>query len=132
LKNAPQSAARPLAVRSALTNNPLAVRGVDGRSLAARRYRDICLALGDDLGGSDKLPESTLILIRSAAALSVAVENLQSKIVAGEDVDLEQLTRLSNVQARAVARLGLKKPEPPRPPSLMEILAQSAASRLDD
>jgi hypothetical protein len=45
---------RPLTVRSAVTNDPLLLRGVDGRSMIARRYRDVAIALADDLGGQDK------------------------------------------------------------------------------
>jgi hypothetical protein len=101
---------RPLTVRSAVTNDPLMLRGVDGRSVVARRYRDVAIALADDLGGQDKLSEPSKILVRQAAALTVQVESLQSKIVAGEDVDLEQLTRLSNVLGRTLQRLGLRKP----------------------
>jgi hypothetical protein len=101
---------RPLTVRSATTNDPLLLRGVDGRSVVARRYRDVAIALADDLGGQDRLSEPSKILIRQAAAMTVQVEGLQSKIVAGKDVDLEQLTRLSNVLGRTLQRLGLKKP----------------------
>ena len=104
------SPSRPLTVRSAATNDPLFLRGVDGRSMVARRYRDVAIALADDLGGQDRLTEPSKILVRQAAALTVQVEVLQSKIVAGEDVDLEQLTRLSNVLGRTLQRLGLKKP----------------------
>jgi hypothetical protein len=101
---------RPLTVRSAATNDPLFLRGVDGRSVVARRYRDVAIALADDLGGQDGLAEPSKILVRQAAAITVQVESLQSKIVAGEDVDLEQLTRLSNVLGRTLQRLGLRKP----------------------
>ena len=103
---------------------PLALRNVDGRTVAARRYKAICGALSDDLGGQDKLSEPSKILVRQAAALSVQTETLQSKIIAGVDVDLEQLTRLSNVLGRTLQRLGLKKPAPPRGPTLAELLAQ--------
>jgi hypothetical protein len=103
-------AARPLTVRSATTNDPLLLRGVDGRSVVARRYRDVAIALADDLGGQDRLSEPSKILVRQAAAMTVQVESLQSKIVAGEDVNLEQLTRLSNVLGRTLQRLGLKRP----------------------
>jgi hypothetical protein len=41
--------------------------------------------------------------------MTVQVEGLQSKIVSGEDVDIEQLTRLSNVLGRTLQRLGLKR-----------------------
>lgn len=110
------TAKRPLTVRSKATNDPLMLRGVDGRSVVARRYRDVAIALADDLGGQDRLSEPTKILVRQAAALTVQVESLQAKIVTGEDVDLEQLTRLSNVLGRTLQRLGLKKP-PPKPSS---------------
>jgi hypothetical protein len=103
-------ASRPLTVRSAVTNDPLYLRGVDGRSMVARRYRDVAIALADDLGGQERLSELSKILVRQAAALTVQVESLQSKIVGGEDVNLEQLTRLSNVLGRTLQRLGLRKP----------------------
>jgi hypothetical protein len=77
--------------------------------MIARRYRDVAIALADDLGGQDKLSEQSKILVRQSAALTVQVEGLQSKIVAGEDVDVEQLTRLSNALSRMLHRLGLKR-----------------------
>ena len=113
--------ARPQTVRSAVTNDPLFLRGVDGRSMVARRYRDVAIALADDIGGQDKLSESSKILVRQAAAMTVQVEGLQSKIVSGEDGDLEQLTRLSNVLGRTLQRLGRKRAKPG--PSLAQYLA---------
>jgi hypothetical protein len=124
----PEIAARPLTVRSALTNDPLKLRGIDGRSVDARRYRDVAIALADDLGGQDKLSESSKILVRQAAALTVQVEGLQSKIVAGADVDIEQLTRLSNSLSRMLHRLGLRKRVSPKL-SVPEYLAQRDARR---
>ena len=38
------------------------------------------IALADDLGGQDKLSEPSKILVRQAAAMTVQVEGLQSKI----------------------------------------------------
>lgn len=114
-------AARPRTLRSAITNDPLALRGIDGRSADARRYRDVAMALADDLGGQDKLSEPTKILVRQAAALTLQVEAIQSKIVAGQEVNLEQLTRLSNVLGRTLHRLGFKKPR-----AATSILAQLA------
>ena len=115
---------RPVNNRSAVTNDPLALRGVDGRTVVARRYRDVAIALADDLGGQSELGEPTKILIRQAAALTVQVETLQSKIVAGKDVNLEQLTRLSNVLGRTLQRLGLKKPRPKPTSPLAEHFAR--------
>jgi hypothetical protein len=42
----------------------------------------------------------------------VQVEALQSKIVSGEEVDTEQLVRLSNVLGRTLQRLGIKEAGP--------------------
>ena len=84
---------------------------MDGRSAQAR-YRDVAMALADDLGGQDKLAEPAKILVRQAAALAVQVEALQSKIVSGEEVDTEQLVRLSNVLGRTLQRLGIKEAGP--------------------
>src|SRR3984885_1469450 len=114
-------APRPMTGRSAVTNDPLLLRGVDGRSIVARRYRDVAIALADDLGGQDKLSEPSKILVRQAAAMTVQVEALQSRIVGGEEVNLEQLTRVSNVLGRTLQRLGLKKPHR-KQPSLADAL----------
>jgi hypothetical protein len=124
----PAMESRPLTVRSALTNDPLKLRGIDGRSVDARRYRDVAIALADDLGGQDKLNESSKILVRQAAALTVQVEGLQSKIVSGDDVNLEQLTRLSNVLGRTLQRLGIRKRVAPAP-TIAEYLAARKIDR---
>jgi hypothetical protein len=85
----------------------------------------VAISFADDLGGQDRLSEPAKILVRQAAALTVQIEALQSKIV-GEDVDTEQLVRISNVLSRTLARLGLKKPAPPRPPTLAEVLRSAS------
>jgi hypothetical protein len=113
-------ATRRLTVRSAVTNDPLWLRGVDGRSAAARRYRDVAIALADDLGGQDELDEASKVLVRQAAALTVQVESLQTRIVAGEGVDNEELTRLSNALTRTLQRL---KRRAPKPKTLADVLA---------
>ncbi len=122
------SVERPLRLRSRLTNDPLRVGGLDGRSAAARRFRDLVSNLADDVGGQDKINESTKILVRQAAALTVQVESLQGKIVASEDINLEQLTRLSNVLGRTLARLGLRKPAP-KQRTLQDYMAERSAAK---
>jgi hypothetical protein len=95
--------------------------------MIARRYRDVAIALADDLGGQDKLSEQSKILVRQSAALTVQVEGLQSKIVAGEDVDVEQLTRLSNALSRMLHRLGVKRTASKTTPTLAGYLASKAS-----
>jgi len=82
--------------------------GIDGRSAAARRYRDLTIAFAADLGGPDKLSEADKALIRQAAALMVRTEDLQGAIVRGDEVDDEQIVRLTNAVARALAAIRRK------------------------
>jgi len=110
-------AERSPTVRSRITNGRRLLAGVDGRTAEARRYRDLVISFADDLGGADKLTEAEKALCRQAAASVVASERLQSEIVAGREVDTEQLVRLTNVSTRLLARLKAKaKPAKPVSP----------------
>jgi hypothetical protein len=102
------AAAQPRRVRGP-THPLLVVRGMNGNSVSARQYREIALALADEAGGLDKLSAPTMASIRRAANMTVKLEDMTTKAVAGEDVDLEQLTRFSNVLGRELQRLGIKK-----------------------
>jgi hypothetical protein len=55
-----------------VTNGREILPDVDGRSLIARRYRDIAAAITSDAGGLDLCSESKLQLIRRFAAASVS------------------------------------------------------------
>jgi hypothetical protein len=103
------TAARPLTVRSAISNNLLRLRNVDGRSAEARRYRDLVHAYANDVGGVETLTEAQRALVTQAASVQTSAERLQSRIVKGEAVDGEELTRLSNVLARLLAAIGMRK-----------------------
>jgi hypothetical protein len=67
-----------------------------------------------------------MALIEQAAAVIVACEVEQACIVRGEAIDLEQLTRLTNVLARSLKELGLKATAGPKQPTLAEYLAAKA------
>jgi hypothetical protein len=98
---------RPSTTRSAVVNRPLFVRGADGRTAAARRFRDIASSLIADLGGD--ITESQMLLVRQAAMTSLQVEQLQARIVSGGDVDPELLIRLTNSQTRTLQELNLTR-----------------------
>jgi hypothetical protein len=121
----PQADAETQPRRVRKTTPPLlVVRGMNSQSLSARQYRKIALGLADEFGGQDKLSAPTMALIRQAASMTVTLEDMTTKAVAGEAVDMEQLTRLSNVLGRTLHRLGLRKPQ--REPSFLAALAEAA------
>ena len=61
------------------------------------------------------LGEHHRLLISAAAAIAVRNEQLQIEIARGDsDIDLEQLTRLSNTLSRLLAQLGLDRSQAPK------------------
>ena len=103
--------------RSRKTNGSTAFLGkVDGRTAAARRYRDLVRAYTDELGGN--LSALQGIRVDHAAALTVRLEQLHTAIAAGgQDVSDEDLVRVSNALRRELSALGLveQEGEPPKP-----------------
>src|SRR5262245_8522123 len=96
-------------------NNPLALPSLDGRSTWARRRRDRIRVLPHEVASRNiSLGEHHRLLINAAAAIAVRNEQLQIKIARGDsDIDLDQLTRLSNTLSRLLAQLGLDRPQVP-------------------
>lgn len=101
---------RSSTVRSAVTNGRRIANGLDGRTVAARRFRDLIVSLAADLGGLDALNEGERALIRNAAAMVVRSEDLQAATLRGEAVDPSDLIRLTDAVASVLDRL--RKPDP--------------------
>lgn len=93
--------------RSAVTNGSRLLDGIDGRSAAARRFRDLVQAFETEIGG-EQPSELERGLIRQAAALALRAEQLQAAIVRGEAVDDDHLIRLSGEARRLVDVLKAK------------------------
>jgi hypothetical protein len=95
--------------RSRLTNHADLLPGIDGRSVVARRYRDLCSALIADGGGLDRCSEAKIQLIRRFAAASVLAEQLEAKIANGEPIDIGEHTALASTLVRLVQRIGIDR-----------------------
>jgi hypothetical protein len=126
LSNSHASTDRSPTLRSRVTNGKELLANVDGRTAAARRYRDLTISLADDLGGAATLTEAQRALVRQAAAMIVQSEKLQGEVLRGEIVDCEQLTRLANAATRILSRLGLKRTVA-YPPSPLDAMPGGAA-----
>jgi hypothetical protein len=122
------AAERSPTVRSRITNGKQLLANIDGRTADARRYRDLAVSLADDLGGASGLTEAQRALVRQAAAMIVQSERLQSAVLRGELVDVEQLTRLANAATRILSRLGIKRAtRAVQPPSRLDAMLNGAA-----
>jgi hypothetical protein len=79
----------------------------DGRTIAARRFRELVESFEKELGG--KLSEVDQSLVRQAANLVQVSERLQADVIAGAQVDADAMVRISS-EARRI--LGMLAPRP--------------------
>jgi hypothetical protein len=99
--------------RSALTNGTrLHDGGVDHRSPAARRFKDLTQSFAAPLGGFDSLDETRRALVRSAASLTMHAERLQAALARGDNVDADELVRVSSEARRALESVRQREPQP--------------------
>ncbi len=112
--------------KSRVTNGADILPHVDGRSLLARRYRDIASAVTSDQGGADHLSEARLQLIRRFAAACVLAEDLESRLARGEKIDIAQHALLVSSLVRVARQIGVNRVAKNITPSLDEYLRDKA------
>jgi hypothetical protein len=96
---------------------------VDGRTTLGRRYRDIAEQLMADQGGAGQLSEARLQLIRRFAAAACLAEQLESRLVRGEPINLAEHATLCSSLVRLGQRIGVERIAKDVTPSLAEFLA---------
>jgi hypothetical protein len=121
--------ARPRNNRSAVSNgNRLFAPDVtDGRTCAARRFRDILEQIQYDLGGTDRLSEGQRQLCRRAATMSMQCELMEVEAVAGRAFDVDCFGQLTDRLGRCLQRLGLDRKPRDVTPTLQSYLQAKAA-----
>lgn len=94
--------------RSRVSNgSAVFLEGVDGRSVLARRYRDILGQLVTDLGGDPS--EAQSLIIRRAATLAVWCEQCEAGMAGGGTIDIAEFTTAVNALRRLLADIGLER-----------------------
>ena len=99
---------------------------VDGRSIIARRYRDISSAIFIDLGGVEHCSESKQQLVRRFAACSLIAEQMEAALARGEKFDIAEHAQLSSTLVRLSMRIGVDRQARDITPTLREILQEEA------
>jgi len=127
---APNSSADPRPVersgskqRSRLTNGTALLPDVDGRSVIARRLKDITSAILADQGGAEQCSESRLQLVRRFAAAAVLAEQMESRLANGEQIDIQEHALLCSTLTRLAQRIGIERRAKEVTPSVSEYLA---------
>jgi hypothetical protein len=108
---------------------------LDGRTLVARRRRELIAIYVAALGGPAALSEGQRIDIRKAAELTALAEQARARAMregatgAGE---LTAMVRLEGMAARAVRALNIKpRAAQPKPPTLADYVASKRAEAAD-
>jgi len=96
---------------------------VDGRSILARRYRDILRQLVSDIGGDPS--EAQSIIAKRSATIAVWCELAEARLAKGEDLNIVEFTTATNALRRLLFDLGIKRvPRDITPPSVASYIAR--------
>ena len=113
--------------RSRLSNGRDVLPDVDGRSVVARRYRDIMSAVVSDQGGAQHLSEAQLQLIRRFSADSMLAEQMEARFAQGEQVNIQEYSVLVSTIVRVAQRIGIERRAKNVTPSLKQYLSNKQA-----
>jgi hypothetical protein len=117
--------------RSKITTGSKLLPSIDGRSIWARRMRDLIELHQVDLGGQDALSTAEHWLIRRAAALTVELEHLELKFLKQGEATPPQLLlygQTANTLRRTLESLGLqRRPRDVTPANPLDYAAMHAA-----
>jgi len=95
---------------------------VDGRTWAARRYRELVATMGDDLGG--ELTTAKCAVVCRAAALVTWCEQAEAEFANTGELDIAKFTTATNALRRLLADIGLERQARDLTPSLAEYVRQ--------
>jgi hypothetical protein len=95
--------------RSRIGNGSALLPGIDGRSLLARRYGEISLAILIDQGGIEACSEARQQLIRRFSASAVLAEQMEAKLANGEQIDINEHAKLVSTMVRVAKRIGIDR-----------------------
>ena len=79
---------RKAMAKSRISSGKDLLPNVDGRSVVARRYRDISSQIVADMGGIERCSESRIQLIRRFAAAACIAEQMEARLANGEEIDI--------------------------------------------
>jgi hypothetical protein len=119
-------------LRARVTNHADLLPGLDGRTSAARRFRDLVSGYIADMGGLDRCSEIKIGLLRRLAATTVAAEQLESRMVNGEEIDIGQLCTLASTAVRISQRLGLNRVAKNVTPTLSDHLRSPPSVEIEE
>ena len=117
--------------RSRITNGSTLLPTIDGRSLWARRFRDLISLHESDIAPDGAISTAKKSIIRRAATLSIELEHLEMRFASSEAsaADLLLYSRLANTLRRLLESVGIERQMHDVTPSIDEYLASQGLKR---
>ena len=82
---------------------------LDGRTNAAKFFDRLVAAIQTDLGGRDCLSAIELALVEAFAGAAATLDNLNTRLLLGEAIDLTAHGQTVSAMVRVAARLGVSR-----------------------
>jgi hypothetical protein len=96
------------------------------RSRAHRQFDAIARGIALDKGGEANLSTVEKHLIENFAGIAVVINDINARLLLGEEVDLLELCTLSSTSVRLASRLGLGRRARDVTPTLAQYLDETA------
>jgi hypothetical protein len=93
-----------------ITGRSQAARKVDGRSAGAVRFRRLVAGFKADLGDVEP-SQADHVLIQTAAVAAMKIDRVKARMIAGEDVSTDELTRLVGNVKRVMSAISVRAAE---------------------
>lgn len=117
----------PPQFRTRRGNGDTVLVGVDGRSMMARRFREITAEISADIGGDTT--EAQRHLIARAATLACWCEARETELAQGQPFDASQYSAVTNTLRRLLNDIGLERSARDITPTLNDFLAAREAGQ---
>jgi hypothetical protein len=92
------------------TKPRLLTRGsIDGRTNASKVFERLAADIYADLGGRDALSAIELALVEAFCGAACMLDNLNTRLLLGEQIDLGQHAQAVSAMVRVASRLGLQR-----------------------
>ncbi|WP_429912887.1 hypothetical protein [Glycocaulis sp.] len=98
--------------RTRVANGSAALLAADGRSLWARRYKEVLASHVSDKGGDSEVTAAELAILRRAAAITVECERMEAEFASAGQADPKALDlhqRASGSLRRLLESVGLER-----------------------
>ena len=96
---------------------------LDGRTNAAKTFDRLVSSIEADLGGRGELSAIEVSLVEAFASAFVTLENINTRLLLGQQIDLAEHAQAVSSLVRVASRLGIRRrAKDVSPPTLRDIL----------